>query len=136
MKQNYPDGYIFPAIIEKYGNAWSVGFPDLPGCVATGSDFQDALKNAKEAAAFHLWGMEQDGDDIPAASAPDAQELEKGQTVCFLDIPMFPIRAAMDNRSVRKTLTIPWYLNELGEKKHINFSRVLQKALRQELNIG
>lgn len=49
---------------------------------------------------------------------------------------MFNIRSAMDNRSIKKTLTIPWYLNELAEKQHINFSQLLQAALKDRLGIA
>ena len=48
---------------------------------------------------------------------------------------MFPIRAKMDNRTVKKTLTIPWYLNELAEARHINFSHTLRQALQTQLGV-
>ena len=48
---------------------------------------------------------------------------------------MFAIRAEMNNRPVKKTLTLPWYLNELAEKQRLNFSQILQSALRERLSV-
>ena len=129
----FPDNYFFPAFVEHYGNAYSITFPDLPGCVATGPTMEEALKEALGGAAFHLWSMEQDGDPIPSASHPE--KVDPGQMLCYLDIPMASIRTDMDNRSVKKTLTIPYYPNKLGESHHVNFSRRLQDALKSHLGV-
>ena len=86
-------------------------------------------------ASLHLWGMEQDGEDIPAPTSMQDVHLEDGETLCLLDVNMFKIRAKMDNHSVKKTLTIPWYLNTLAEERKINFSQLLQGALRQRLGL-
>ena len=127
--------YCFPAVLEKYGNAWSVFFPDLPGCVATGENPEEAMRNAREGAELHLWGMELDGESIPAPAAFDPATLTRSQALCYVDISMARVRAKMDNRSVKKTLTIPWYLNDLGEKNHVNFSHLLQTALREKFGV-
>lgn len=134
MYKNYPDNYIFPAIIEKNEKNYNVYFPDLPGCVASGEDIPQAVNQAKGALELHLWGMEQDDEVIPVPEYRDMQ-IATNETICFIDVNMFGIRAKMDNRSVKKTLSIPWYLNELAEKKKINFSQLLQNALRAQLGL-
>ena len=83
---------------------------------------------------LHLWGMEQDDEVIPVPEYRD-MHIAANETICFIDVNMFGIRAKMDNRSVKKTLSIPWYLNELSEKKKINFSQLLQSALRAQLGL-
>lgn len=136
MIKKYPDNYVFPIIMEKCNDNYSVYFPDLPGCVTSGDTVAQAIEMAKEALQFHLWGMEEDGEEIPAASEPENLELEQGEIICYVDVNMLPFRSKMDNRSIKKTLTIPWYLNKLAERKHINFSQVLQEALKQKLQIA
>ena len=106
MIKKYPDNYVFPIIMEKCNNNYSVYFPDLPGCVTSGDTVAQAIEMAKEALQFHLWGMEEDGEEIPAASEPENLELEQGEILCYVDVNMLPFRSKMDNRSIKKTLTI------------------------------
>lgn len=136
MYKHYPDNYVYPMIIERTDKNYGGYFPDLPGCVALGKDFPELLKQAKEGLALHLWGLEQDELEAPAASFPEDIKLKEGESLCYLDVNMLSVRIQMDNRSIKKTLTIPWYLNELGEQRHVNFSRLLQKALKEEFGIA
>ena len=134
MYKNYPDEYIYPAIIELCENCYNVTFPDLPGCVASGNTLKEAVDEAREGLALHLWGFEQDGEPVPQPKFNDIQA-NSNEVICYVDVNMFNIRAKMDNRSVKKTLTIPWYLNELAEQKKINFSQLLQVALKERLGV-
>lgn len=130
------DTYIYPAIFEKSTQGkYGVSFPDLPGCVSMGNNLQHAHEMAKEALGLHLWGMERDGDNIPEPSPVDNIELEKGEVIGLIEVWMLPIRAELDNRSVKKTLTIPRYLNDIAEKKKVNFSQLLQSALKDHLGL-
>lgn len=136
MSTNYRDSYIYPAIFEKtVSGGYGVSFPDLPGCVSLGDNLQHAHEMAKEALGLHLWGMEKDEDDIPAPSPVDAIETEPGEILGLIEVWMLPVRAELDNRSVKKTLTIPYYLNKLAENNKVNFSHVLQAALKERLGI-
>ena len=134
MYKNYPDEYIFPALIEQCKNCYNVTFPDLPGCVASGTTIKEAITEAREGLALHLWGFEQDGEQVPQSSFCDVQA-DANAIICYIDVNMFGIRAKMDSRCVKKTLTIPWYLNELAEQKRINFSQLLQTALKERLGV-
>ena len=125
---------IQSTIIKKNEKNYNIYFPDLPGCIASGEDIPQAVNQAKGALELHLWGMEQDDEVIPVPEYRD-MHIAANETICFIDVNMFGIRAKMDNRSVKKTLSIPWYLNELAEKKKINFSQLLQSALRAQLGL-
>ena len=125
--------YVFPAIVSKEANNYGVYFYDLPGCIATGKSLDEALRMAKDGLALHLWGMEQDNTPIPSPTPLENIVLKNGETLCLLEANMMDIRAQMDNRPVEKTLTIPWYLNELAENHHIDCSQLLQSALREQL---
>lgn len=130
-----PDSYTYPAILQKTNGHYSVYFPDLPGCIATRATADEAFAAAKEGLALHLWGIEQDGETIPQPSAFDTLSTKQGDVLCLLDANMFSMRAEMNNRPVKKTLTIPWYLNELAERQRLNFSQILQTALRERLSV-
>ena len=129
------DLYVYPAIFSKTATGYSVHFPDLPGCISVGKTLEEAHRMVKEALGLHLWGMEQDGDPVPTGTSVDMLETEPEDVVGLVEVWMLPVRAELDTRSVKKTLTIPAYLNVLAEKKKINFSRVLQSALEKTLGI-
>ena len=63
--------YLYPAVFDPNENGgYTVTFPDLPGCVTEGDTLDEALQMAAEAMALHLYGLERDGDQIPAPSKP------------------------------------------------------------------
>jgi predicted RNase H-like HicB family nuclease len=129
------NSYIYPAVFEKTATGYCVHFPDLPGCVSSAKSLEEAHRMAAEGLGLHLWGMETDNDDIPEPTPVDNIEMDGGEVVGIVSVWMPPVRAKLDNKAVKKTLTIPSYLNTLAEQKKINFSRVLQTALKKELGI-
>lgn len=135
MYKNFPEHYIYPAIIEYCDNNYSLYYPDLPGCVSSGDTVEKAVELGKIAAQEYLWELEHAGDSIPAATPTSQLTLNQGDVVCIVDVNMFSFRAKMDNRTVKKTLTIPWYLNEMAESRRINFSQTLRQALQSQLGI-
>jgi len=98
-----------------------------------------AVAGAAEAMALHLYGMERDGDPIPAASKvgdhliPD--DADPNAFVTLIQARTEPIRDELQNRAVKKTLTIPQWLNDEAEKAGINFSQLLQYAIKEKLGI-
>ena len=132
MKKNH---YLFPAIFTQEDRGISIYFPDLPGCLPCADTMEEAVKNAKEALGLHLYGMEEDGDDIPEATKIYDIHVPSGSTLCMIDVFMPIFRENIRNSSVKKTLTIPYWLNAEAERADINFSAVLQAALKKELHI-
>jgi len=129
--------YIFPAVFEPGEHkGYCVSFPDLPGCITEGDTLEEALHMAKEALELHLYGMEEDGDPIPESTPPQEIEIPTGGFVTIVEAWMDLVRDEMANKAVKKTLTIPKWLNDLAEKNKINFSHVLQVALKHRLGIG
>jgi predicted RNase H-like HicB family nuclease len=143
MSSKYEDHYVFPAVLEYYthdiASGISVFFPDLPGCVSGGDNEIEAIQSAREALTLHLYGMAEDGDDIPTPSNVRELQLEKEENceyrIVFIDAWMTPFQDAMRNKAVKKTLTIPKWLNDMAEKNKVNFSQILQTALKQYLGI-
>lgn len=135
-----PDFYRYIALLDYEEDGVHVTFPDLPGCVTFGENEAEAIKEARDVLAFHLWGMEDDGDTPPEPSSikvlADGHKLQDNETFFLVDAFMPAIREKMDKRFVKKTLSIPAWLNAQAESYGINFSQTLQKALKQELKLA
>jgi predicted RNase H-like HicB family nuclease len=130
MDSNY---YAFPAFFYYDADGISIEFPDLPGCLPCGSTSEEAFRNAKEALGLHLYGMEQDGEAIPAPTPVQDLKPDEGGVVAMVEVFMPSIRDRINNRVVKKTLTIPAWLNREAEAAHVNFSQVLQDGLKSYL---
>ncbi|MEY8765061.1 MULTISPECIES: type II toxin-antitoxin system HicB family antitoxin [Clostridium] len=120
----------------QYKNNIGITFPDLPGCVSDANSMEEAVKNAREALALHLFGMEEDGFEIPKPSPINKLKLEENDIPLLVDVYMPLYREAIQNTSVRTTVTMPQWLKTLAEKNNINFSQVIQTALKEKLNIN
>lgn len=129
------DIYIYPSIFSFDDDGISVEFPDLEGCFTCGDTTKEAIKNAKEAMGLHLFGMEEDNETIPEATDIKDIKLENNQSIVLIEVYMPIVREAINNQSVKKTLTIPRWLNNLAERNNINFSQLLQSALKDILNV-
>ncbi|NLJ08973.1 MAG: type II toxin-antitoxin system HicB family antitoxin [Treponema sp.] len=126
--------YLYPAYFRRVESGdYSVDFPDLPGCVSAGKSLEEALVMAREALSLHLYGMVEDGDEIPAPSDPADLPAEPGSFVAPVEGRPEMVGDEIRNRAVKKTLTIPYWLNEAAEAQRINFSQVLQEALRERI---
>ncbi|MDL2264662.1 type II toxin-antitoxin system HicB family antitoxin [Synergistaceae bacterium OttesenSCG-928-I11] len=130
------DRYVFPAFF-SYGEGGRIGvvFPDLPGCVSQGDDDEDAMRMAKEALVFHLWGMEEDECAIPPATQARALTPEGDQVVVLVEAFMPPFRERMNNRSVTKTVTVPRWLEVEAKAANLNYSQILQDGIMERLGI-
>ncbi|HBL68410.1 MAG TPA: pilus assembly protein HicB [Firmicutes bacterium] len=130
------DKYIFPAFFEPgEKKGYVVTFPDLPGCVTEGDDAEEALFMAKEALELHLYGLEEDSDPIPEPTVPERLNTPVKGFISLVEAWMPMVRDEMSNKAVKKTLTIPKWLNDMAEKRNVNFSHVLQTALKDYLGV-
>ena len=127
--------YTFPAILHYAEDGISISYPDLPGCLSCSDTTDGATQDAKEALGLHLWGMEKDGDPIPEPTPIHALMLEKNEIPLLVEVFMPAIRTRIETRFVKKTLSIPAYMNARAEEAGINFSQVLQEALSTKLDI-
>lgn len=129
-----PSTYTFAAVFTKEADGgYSVRFPQLEGCYTQGDSWDEARRMAAEAMSLHLYGMEQDGEAIPEPSMDI--ETASGELAVPVTAWMTPFRDEMENRAVKKTLTIPAWLNEAAEKRHVNYSQLLQSALKDYLGV-
>ncbi len=130
-----PSKYTFAALFTKEADGgYSVRFPQLDGCYTQGDTFEEARRMAADAMSLHLYGMEQDGISIPTPQLD--VKAPSGAMVVPVTAWMTPFREEMENRAVKKTLTIPAWLNEAAEKRGgVNYSQILQSALKDYLGV-
>ena len=129
-----PDRYIFPAVLTyDEGYEIAVTFPDLPGCATSGETEADALAMGKEALGLHLWGMETDAEEIPVPSPVKSIHTDDNEVIVLIDVYMPAVRMAQENRSVNRTVTLPAWLNAKALERGINFSQILQNALKDAI---
>jgi predicted RNase H-like HicB family nuclease len=129
------DHYIYPAVFEYSDDGISISFPDLPGCFSCANSDQEAVKMANDALGLHLYSLEEDNDEIPEPTPINNIHLDSNQAVVLIEVYMPTMREAIENYSIKKTLSIPQWLNKLAIEKNVNFSQVLQSALKERLGI-
>ena len=128
--------YAYPAVFEKEkSGGFSVYFPDLQGCYTQGDNIADAISNAEDVLNLWLYDLEEKCAEITPPSDIKSIETNDKEFVTMIACDTVEYRRYFDNKAVKKTLTIPNWLNTLSERSHINFSSVLQKALMEELHI-
>ncbi len=127
--------YFYPAVFTyESGQEIAVDFPDLK-CATSGTSDDDALLSARELLGCVLFGMEEDGEEIPVPTPLADVEVQPNEHAVLIDVYMPSIRQAHVNRSVNRTVTLPAWLNAAALERNINFSQVLQDALKSQMHI-
>lgn len=122
---------IYPALFHEEEGAYWVEFPDLDGCYSDGDSIAEALENAKEALSLYCVALLEDQKALSPATPVKNVPAPADGFVSLVEAELIP-----KSRAVKKTLTIPSWLNEIAEEKGVNFSATLQNALMKELNIS
>ena len=127
---------FYPAIFHEAeeGGFW-VTFPDIPECMTQGDDMQQAYEMAVDALGLSLTTMEEAGEEIPKASTLDKVDPEDGVLI-IVEFDMAEYRRRNSSRAVKKTSSIPEWLNEAAMRENINFSQLLQEALMVKLGVS
>lgn len=128
--------YLYPAVFTKEDAGYSVSFPDLKNCFTSGETLEEAMEMANDVLCLTLYDLEQEGAMLPAASAVNSISHEENEFVSLVGCDTIAYRRFFDNKAVKKTLSIPSWLNDMAERAGINFSGTLQEALKTKLNIG
>ena len=132
------DVYTFWALLDRAPEGMSVRFPDLPGCLTCADTAEQAYAAAREALEGFLYVMEQDDDIIPAPAPLDdiIAQADSTEAAFAVTVYMPTVREAMESKAVKKTLTVPKWLNDAAESQNLNFSQVLQEGLKRNLGIS
>ncbi len=127
--------YFYPAIFTYEPNQEiAVVFPDLD-CATSGTSDEDALLSARELLGCVLNGLEEDHEQIPIPTPLSGISIQENERVVLVDVYMPSVRMAQVNRSVNRTVTLPAWLNAAALERNINFSQVLQEALKLQLHL-
>jgi predicted RNase H-like HicB family nuclease len=127
--------YSFIATFHYAEDGISISFQDLPGCLPCASNTDEALKNAKEALGLHIWGMEQDNEDIPTPTPLEQIDLKHGEMPVLIEVFMPPIRDKVNNQFTKKTLSLPTWLAAEADAHDVNCSKIFQNALIDYLEL-
>lgn len=124
--------YVYPAIFTPLqSGGYSILVPDLLGCTTSGKDLADSIEMVEDAAAMWLCDSEDNEESIPAPS--EKLVVDHPQFVSYIIADTDKYRRENDNRAVKKTLSIPSWLNSQAEKAGVNFSQILQEGLKHHL---
>lgn len=127
---------FYPAIFHKAeeGGFW-ITFPDIPECMTQGNDIQNAYEMAVDALGLAITSRKTEKEEIPTPSEPHNITLNKDEFCVVIEFDMLAYQKRTNSRAVKKTLSIPEWLNEEATALGINFSQVLQEALMQKIGI-
>jgi predicted RNase H-like HicB family nuclease len=126
---------FYPAIfhVAEEGGFW-ITFPDLPECMTQGENMQEAYEMAVDALGLALVSREQEKQEIPPASDISHVFIGKDEYCVIVEFDMLAYKKRTNSKAVKKTLSIPEWLNEEAVALGINFSQTLQEALMQKIN--
>lgn len=130
--------YAYPAVFTPEKNGmYSIDFPDLSGCSTCGDDLEHGLMMAEDVLALTIYSdYEKDEKDVPTSTPINEIKLKKGEFVTYIVCDTTNYRRQFGTKAVKKTLSIPEWLNEAAMEEKINFSQVLQEALKERLKVG
>ncbi len=122
---------IYPAILHEENGFW-IEFPDLEGCQTCGATLEETMELAQEALGLYLVSLAEHGQAIPTPSSIADISTDTGQkTYVSTDMNVY----RRDTRAVKKMLSIPAWLAKEAEANNISLSKVLQDALKEQLNL-
>ena len=129
--------YAYPAVFTPEENGlYSVVFPDLESCYTCGDNIEDAIRMAEDVLSFTLYDYEKDNKVPPLPSDIKAIPLKSGEFVNYIRCDTVEYHRRNSSRAVKKTLSIPEWLNDEAEQAGHNFSQRLQEALKGKLRVS
>ncbi|MEA3508081.1 MAG: type II toxin-antitoxin system HicB family antitoxin [Synergistota bacterium] len=131
-----PEYYRYPAIVSPDGDGWTVTFPDIDNCFTSADTVEEAIVEAQAVLEDCMYFREAQKDVIPEPTCSQTLSCPAGGFVQMVVAVMGPVRKAWSRRAVKKTLTIPaWMEEELKKHEDVNISLVLQRAIKKELGL-
>lgn len=121
--------FVYPAIFHQEVDSYWVEFPDLEGCHTFGSSITETMEAAQEALSGYLLTLLEQGHTLASPSDISTIQAEDG----FCTLVSCDINQYKDTKAVKKTLSIPSWLNDRAIDMGINFSQVLQEALLSKI---
>ena len=124
----------YPIVLTPEEKGFTVYIPDF-NINTEGNDLTEAIEMARDAIGLMGIDMEDDGKTLPNPRALKSVSAAEGEVVSLVDVDFAEYRRKNEMRAVKKNCTLPSWLCYEAEKVNINFSQVLQAALKRELHI-
>jgi len=128
--------YVYPALFVVEDDGIIVTFPDLDDTFTDGATMQEAFENAEDVLNLMLWNHEEEKEEIPPPSLPEQITVPQGATLAMIKADTLAYRKIHDTKTIRRSITIPSWLDTLARERNINFSQLMQNAIRRECGIG
>lgn len=131
------DTYTFPCIIkfDEEDRIYYVRFPDVEEAFTDGDSLREAIYNAQEVLGLVIYERERMGREIPKATE-SMIKTEDNESLSYISVWMPLVRDRIEEKSVKKTLTIPKWLNDIAEENNVNFSQLLQVAIKKHIGLN
>ena len=126
---------FYPAVFHEDDNSYWVEFPDLEGCFTNGLTIEEAFLNASEALGLYL-ALDDDSSERTINKPSQIKDVinnNPGLMVMLVEYDSLEYARKYKTKAIKKTLSIPEWLNDLACKDNVNFSNVLQDALIDKL---
>jgi predicted RNase H-like HicB family nuclease len=127
--------YVYPAVFTPDGKGFSINFPDVESCYTCGDNLVDGMKMAEDVLAYALYDLETEGGEIPTPSAIKDIALTGDEFATLVPCDTLTYRKMNNGKAVKKTLTIPQWMDEMAAAKGVNFSQLLQEAITNRLEV-
>ncbi len=128
--------YVYPAILTQEDDGIIVSFPDVEGARTDGATMEEALENADDVLNLMLLTMEEKHMNIKPPTPIVSLDVPKGSMVALVRADTLAYSKKVDTRAIRKSVSIPAWMDSLAREHNLNFSNVLQNAICRELNIA
>lgn len=131
------DTYTFPCIIkfDQEDGIYYVRFPDIEEAFTDGDSLREAIYNAQEVLGLVVYEREKMGRESPNATE-SMIKTEDNESLSYISVWMPLVRDRIEEKSVKKTLTIPKWLNDVAEENNVNFSQLLQVAIKKHIGLN
>lgn len=123
---------IYPAIFHKEDDSYWAEFPDLEGCQSFGDSIKEVFENSQEALEAYTLSLLEEEKKLPKSTDIQTIDIPKNSFVSLVETDLSPY--LNKSKAIKKTLTIPEWLNEAAVKENINFSQTLQEAILEKLS--
>ena len=124
--------YVSPALFAKEDESIIVTFPDLEDTFTDGTTMEEAFENAEDVLNLMLWNREEEKDDIPMPSSPEQITVPQEATLAMIKADTLAYRKLHDQKTIRCSITLPSRLDTIAREHNINFSQLMQNAIRRE----
>ena len=128
--------YVYPVVFNRLDEGgYCVYAPDFKGCITEAGDYAEGIAKIRDGICGMLYMLKRDKQPIPEPT--DVFKIERGQgdIVTLVDAPLDEYRRRVGSRAVRRTISIPEWLDELAAQSNISLSQLTQEAIRQKLNV-